>query len=130
MNRLFLLAGLCVAMMLVAGANGADEPMSIKEIMKITHGKGGYKGKVESAVKSKDFDTVSSVAKDWEKAASALASAKPTKGEAESWKKLTDSYTKTIQSMTKAAGGKDAKGVAASLKAVGGSCGGCHKSHK
>jgi cytochrome c556 len=130
MNRLFLLAGLCVAVVLASGAKADDTPMSIKEIMKVTHGKGGYKGKVEAAVKSKDFDTISNVAKDWEKAAMALASAKPSKGEAESWKKLTDNYTKAIKTMTKAAGDKDVKGVNASLKSVGGSCGGCHKSHK
>jgi cytochrome c556 len=130
MNRFFLLAGLCAAVLMVAGANGADEkPMSIKEIMKAAHGK-GYVAKMGAAVKGKDFDTATSVAKDWEKAAIDLGKNTPPKGEAESWKKLTDAYTKNIKAMAKAVGDKDAKGVAASLKTVGTSCGACHKAHK
>ncbi|MFQ3652493.1 MAG: cytochrome c [Gemmataceae bacterium] len=131
MNRLLLLAGLAVAVVLVAGANGADEkPMSIKEVMKVAHSKDGYRAKVTAAVKDKNFDTISTVVKDWEKAAVDLSKNTPPKGEADSWKKLTEAYTKNIQAMAKAAGDKDVKGVQASLKTVGSSCGACHKSHR
>jgi len=131
MNRFFLSAALVLAVVLGSSIHGADDkPMTIKQIMKISHGKDGYRSKVDAAVKGKDFDTATSVAKDWEKAAIDLGKNTPPKGEAESWKKLTDAYTKNIQAMLKAASDKNAKGVQASLKTVGSSCGACHKSHR
>jgi cytochrome c556 len=131
MNRIFLLGGLLAAMTVVtAGVQGADDLPDIKTIMKTTHGKGGLKAKAEAANKKKDFETVATVAKEWEGCAAALAKNTPPKGEASSWKKLTDAYTTNIQKLSKAAADKDAKGVAASLKVVGSSCGACHKAHK
>jgi cytochrome c556 len=132
MNRLLVLTGvLAFAVILTTTGLQAqdDKDIKIKDVMK-QHVKGGLRAKVTEAVKDKEWDTASSSAKQWAKLASALTKATPPKGDEKSWKKLAGNYEKNVKSLAAAADSKDEKKANAALKAIGGSCSGCHKAHK
>lgn len=138
MNRMFLLtSALALAIIVSSNVIGADDKddktPSIEKIMETAHGedgKGGIKAKVMMAFKDKAWDDVQSGAKDWVKEAEALSKAKPTKGAAGSWKKLTAAYEKNVKAIAEGAGKKDEKTVKAALGKINISCGGCHSVHK
>lgn len=134
MNRVYLLGGL-LAVAVVLSAQAADDKEeklpSIKKIMKDAHtADDSIRKKISEAIKGKDWDTASSTAKDWVKLAGLLPRIKPKKGDAESWKKHTDTYSKTINTLADAAEAKDAKKANGALGAIGSQCGSCHKAHK
>lgn len=132
MNRSFALVAVLGFAVVISSVQGDDKDKlpTVKAIMKATHGKGGFREKTSAALKEKDFAKVGEVAKEWEKCAVAMEKNTPTKGEKESWAKLTAAYTKAIKTLGEAAEGKDAKKAAGALGYVGSSCGACHKSHK
>lgn len=135
MNRLFVLAGCLAVAVIVAGVRAEDdkkeEKPNIKKLMKVMHGKApALQAKASAALKAKDFEKLEKVSAEWEKSATVLAKAKPTKGESESWEKLTGSYLKAIKTMHEAAEKKDAKSANGALGQIGKSCGVCHKAHK
>lgn len=109
-----------------------DEKLpSISEIMKKAHGKTeGYLGKLKGQVKDGKWDDAKKTAKDLVIVAEALAKNDPPKGDKESWEKLTKNYIKHSKSINEAAKKEEAKGVTDGLKALGGSCGDCHKAHR
>lgn len=139
MNRFLAFAGLMALACILTVARAEEDKKdkkkedkipSIKAIMKATHGKTAFQGKVSAALKEKDFETITKVAKEWEKCAIALGKNTPKKGEKESWEKLTEAYSKNIATMIEGAEKKDAKVVQGALGFVGSSCGKCHGPHK
>src|SRR3954470_6330458 len=105
MNRLYVLAGALAVAVIVAGVRAEEdkkdkaEKPTIKKIMKDAHGGSGLRALIIKSLKEDDFATAGKAAKTWVELADTLAKSKPPKGEAASWKKLTDSYTKTVKSL-------------------------------
>lgn len=135
MNRLYVLAGaMALAVLVSATAQGQDEKKkktpTIKRVMALTHGKNGFKGKFEAAVKDTKWEDATKIAKDWEKCAENLAKNEPPKGEKEDWEKASKEYVKLTKDLIEGSEKMDGDKVKAALKGVGGSCKSCHTAHK
>ncbi|VTU01823.1 cytochrome c : Cytochrome C OS=Singulisphaera acidiphila (strain ATCC BAA-1392 / DSM 18658 / VKM B-2454 / MOB10) GN=Sinac_3849 PE=4 SV=1: Cytochrom_C_2 [Gemmataceae bacterium] len=108
-----------------------DETPTIKEIMAKGHkGTDAYMGKVKAAVKGEKWDDAQKYAKAMLVFGEALGKNKPKKGDADSWKTLSEKYAADTKSLFDATEKKDAKAANEALGVIGGSCGGCHKVHK
>lgn len=133
MNRMLLTGVLTLAVLVTGVAVQADDKAgdgpSIKEIMKTSHDNAdGYRAKAKAAVESKNWDDAQSAVQSWLKDAENLKKARPSRGSAASWKKLTDNYEKAVKAMAKDIEKKNAKAFAADNKKI--NCGACHKAHK
>jgi hypothetical protein len=130
-----MIAGLAGLAMLVGfiGASVAEDGPSIKEIMNKAH-KGGdsIKGQLDKEMKSDkpDWDHVTKLSKELVSLGEALGKAKPSKGEASSWDKLTKDYNDNAKALLAAAEKKDKGDAAAATKKLGTMCNACHKAHK
>jgi len=111
MNRIIVLGALLAAVVVVTGmtARAEEGDFSIKKFMKDAHGKDSYRTKVQAAIKAKDWDAASAAAKEWFAGAQAMIKAKPSKGEEESWKKMSTNYCKTVKGVLDACTAKDGK---------------------
>ncbi len=107
-----------------------DEKLpDISEIMKKGHDKtDGYIAKIKEATKDGKWEDAQKYAKTLAFFGENLGKNKPAKGEAESWKKLTDKYHTNTKAVLKGTEDKDAKAVAKGLGGI--NCGECHKLHK
>ncbi|MBY0522376.1 MAG: cytochrome c [Gemmataceae bacterium] len=110
-----------------------DKDPSIKEIMTKAH-KGGdaILGKIgkDLAAKEPDWADVTKLSKELVGLGASLAKNKPTKGEQESWDKLTKSYNESAKALLAAAEKKETKDAKEAHKKLSGSCKGCHDAHK
>lgn len=110
---------------------GLAAPDSIKEIMKVAHGKSApLVAKVGTEAKGKKWDDAAKDAATLKENADALAGLKPKKGAEDSWKKQTDTYKDNMAALAAAVEKKDDKAVAAAVNTIGGSCKACHSVHK
>lgn len=134
-----VVAGLgMAALVLVSGGFGTAAPEdkkgdvpTIKEIMAKGHkGTDAYLGKVKAAVKAEKWDDAQKYAKTLAVFGEALGKNKPSKGDADSWKTLSEKYAADTKAVADAAEKKDAKAANEAIAAIAGSCGGCHKVHK
>jgi len=144
MQRLFVLAGVVALAVLVAGVRAEDKddkevkddkkdekPKNIKAFMKKAHaGDEAFKSVVTKAAKDKEYDTAATALKAWVAISGSLSEFDPPKGEKEDWAKLSKKYAEDVKALAKAVDDKDDKAIAARLKTINSSCGGCHKSHK
>lgn len=137
MKRLFAVTALAVALgalLATTPRSSAEDPKSIKDIMKAAHAKGdGLLAKIGADLgkkKDTDWDAVQSKVKDLALLAGDLAKDKPKKGKQESWDKMTKTYGENVAKLETAAGKKDAAGSTAALKTLQGSCMGCHSAHR
>lgn len=132
------LTGLAAALaMVLAGAFAAnafdDKVPTAKEVMgKLNKGPKALTPSIEKALNAgtPDWETVKKQADEFVVLAEALGKNTPKKGEAESWKSLTDAYLANAQALAKAVDAKDhgaAVEVHAKLKSA---CMACHKAHK
>lgn len=92
--------------------------VTIKSVMKKANGKKGLVAKISTG-KATDAEK-----KEWVKLAEGLAAAKPPRGEADSWKKLTDEIVSAAKDSA------DGKKEAYPKVKTTWDCGGCHKNHK
>src|SRR5947209_4779124 len=132
MNRLFGLGAGVVALALVCGLSasaGDEKGSSIKDIMTKAH-KGGDSilGRIRADLKDTDpnWEDVNKGSKELVKLGADLSKAKPEKGEARSWKKLTDNYVKNVKTLQSAAQKKNKTAATAAVGRIGTSCGACH----
>jgi cytochrome c556 len=134
MSRLYTLAGALalVAVLTCAAVQAADEKApSIKDIMTKAHkGKGSLKAVITNDIKSGNWEDAAKTAKEWKKLSDALAKSTPKKGEPDSWKMKTETYSKTLTTLVKATEDKDKSKANGALGKIGSSCGTCHKAHK
>lgn len=115
----------------VAAQDKKDETPTIKEIMAKGHkGTDAYVAKITAAVKGEKWDDAQKLAKTVAFFGESLGKNKPKKGDADSWKTLSEKYAADTKAVFDATEKKDAKAANEALKALGGSCGGCHKVHK
>jgi cytochrome c556 len=121
-----------VALVLAVGASAKPmaDAWSTEDIMKKVNGKKGAVAKATAAVKDGKWDDAAKVSKDIKKGGEDLAKNDPHKGDKESWKKLTKSYGENTKAMADAIDKKDKDAFEKAGKAIGGSCKGCHDSHK
>lgn len=128
MSRKFLaLAVAVLALPLV----GFGAPESVKEIMVKGHkGAGSLLTKIGAEAKAKKWDDAAKNAATLKEFGDALPGLKPKKGDEESWKKLSEAYKDQTAAVAAAVEKKDADETAKALKAISGSCGGCHGKHK
>ena len=110
-----------------------DEKKTIKEVMAKLH-KGSTSqqkalGKLAQA-NPPDWDAIGKVTKDFVILGATLGKNDPPKGDKESWKKLSQAYLETSESLDKAAADKDLDKLKAAQKTMGASCKACHSAHK
>lgn len=132
--RFFLLAGM-LAFTCGFGLAAAATMRSpdISEIMNKGHNaKTGFIVQLRNEMKkgSPDWKTVQDTSSEFVKLAEGLPANDPPKGSKDSWKKLCDTYVKTVKDLDAAAQKKNKSGCDAALAKLGKSCGGCHSQHK
>jgi cytochrome c556 len=133
----FAALGVGVAVLSVdAGATAAqkgdkDKTPTISEIMTKGHkGTDAYLAKIGSAAKGGKWDDAKEAAKGLNYFGETLVKLTPTKGDKASWEKMAKKYGENTKAVYDAVEKKDAAATQAGLKAIQGSCGGCHKAHK
>ena len=116
----------------VGGLTAAEDKVpTVSEIMKLGHAGGkSLIAKVKTAVKGEKWDDAKVPADALKVFGDALGKNKPEKGDADSWKKLTDKYKTNTTAAAAGVEKKDAAAVTAALGKIGGSCKECHDSHK
>jgi len=109
----------------------ADETPTVKEIMTKGHkGTDAYLAKIKGAVKDGKWEDAQKYAKTLAFFGESLGKNKAAKGDADSWKTLSEKYAASTKAVFEATEKKDAKAANAGLAAIGASCGACHKVHK
>ena len=110
--------------------NNADDP-TVKQIMQRANGKEGLCKGIGAGLKLKEpkWDDLQAKAKELVPLAQAMTKNKPPKGDAASWKKLSEGYATAAVDLEKAAAAKDAKGADAAMKVLS-DCKTCHTLHK
>jgi acyl carrier protein phosphodiesterase len=104
---------------------------TIKEIMKIAHSdKMALLKSINTELKGEKWEEVTKHSKELVGLAEEMAEAKPKKGEADSWKKVTAEYKENALKLGEAADKKKGEDAKSSLMALQTSCKGCHSLHK
>jgi cytochrome c556 len=109
-----------------------DKNPTNEEIMKKINGKNGSHKLINKALEANppDWNTITKHAKIYADLSALLEKNKPEKGDAASWKKLSQAYAKDAKALSDAAAKKDtqkAKEVFGKLKE---SCDTCHENHR
>lgn len=126
--------GLGVLTVAFGTASATDDAVpSIKKVMQVLN-KGGKaesaKLKKELANGSPDWKAVQSSSKQFATLGATLAKNEPPKGEADSWKMMSDAYAADCKALDEAAQKEDLVGAKAAFMKLSNSCMTCHKAHK
>jgi cytochrome c556 len=129
------LIGGCLVVVVLAGSTPAtadDKNPTNEEIMKKLHGKNGSHKLIDKALKegTPDWDTVGKHAKIYADLSALLEKNKPEKGDAGSWKKLSQAYAKEAKALSDAAAKKDTEQVKEVFGKLKESCDACHENHR
>jgi cytochrome c556 len=109
--------------------NNDDKVPDISEIMNKGHkGADSYMSLIRKAAKSEQWGDAQKYAKSLAVFGECLGKNKPPKGDAESWKTLTEKYAAATKAVFKATEDKNAKAVNAALGTI--DCKGCHSKHR
>ena len=106
----------------------ADKVLGIEEIMKVGHSKNGYIAKIKTATKGEKWEDAAKSAESLKANGEMLGKNTAEKGEADSWKKLSDKYAKSTAAVATAVEKKDAAAVTKALGSI--NCKECHDAHK
>lgn len=129
----FLFGGSLVAVILAtsAPASADDKNPTTEEIMKKLNGKNGSHKLIGKALDAgPDWDTITKHAKIYADLAALLEKNKPEKGDAASWKKLSEAYAKDAKTLSDAAAKKDTEKVKETFGKLKESCDTCHENHR
>ena len=128
------LLGGCLVAVVLAGSpsvNADDKQPTNEEIMKKLHGKNGSHKLINKALDAgPDWDTITKHAKIYADLAALLEKNKPEKGDAGSWKKLSEAYAKDAKALSDAAAKKDTNQVKEVFGKLKESCDACHENHR
>ncbi len=107
-----------------------DSP--IEKIMEQGFKKGGLRQQIDNEVKkdSPNWPDVEKKANELKKLCDALCKEKPPRGEAASWKNLTEALAKNTKSLSDAAGRKDQANAKSFIAKINNSCKECHNRHQ
>lgn len=135
MHRMTRIFGVLALLALVAGFNGSSnaEDPTTKDIMVKAHkGADALVPKLGKELKADkpDWDAITKESKELVELGTALGKNKPSKGEKESWDKLTASYLANAKDLEAAAEKKDVKAATAAQGKLAASCKECHTAHK
>jgi cytochrome c556 len=134
MKTFVLTAGavLVASVSLLAGAADESTP-SIKQVMVKLH-KGASSPlaqlKTDLGASAPDWDKIQKSSKDFVILGAALAKNTPSKGEKESWVKLSDLYFEDAKALDSAAKNHDLAAAKAAHQRLAASCKSCHGAHK
>ncbi|MDR3634412.1 MAG: cytochrome c [Isosphaeraceae bacterium] len=134
--RVLLAGALAVVVAaVVAGRADADnaETPSIKQVMvKLHKGANAPVGKLKGELKGEkpNWDTIQKQTKEIVVLSAALAKNEPSKGDAASWKKLSDEYFQDAKALDDAAQAKDLAAAKTAHGRLSASCKACHSVHK
>jgi cytochrome c556 len=129
----FLFGGSLVAVILAtsAPASADDKNPTTEEIMKKLNGKNGSHKLIGKALDAgPDWETITKHAKIYADLAALLEKNKPEKGDAASWKKLSEAYAKDAKTLSDAAAKKDTEKVKETFGKLKESCDTCHENHR
>lgn len=129
----FLFGGSLVAVILATStpASADDKNPTTEEIMKKLNGKNGSHKLIGKALDAgPDWDTITKHAKIYADLAALLEKNKPEKGDAASWKKLSEAYAKDAKTLSDAAAKKDTEKVKETFGKLKESCDTCHENHR
>ncbi len=134
MKSWFVLGLVALAVPVAAFAFDEEkETPKIKDVMKKLH-KGSTSRqnvlKKQAQANPPDWEAIGKTTKDFVILGAALAKNDPSKGDKESWKKLTTKYYDNAKSLDDAAEAKDLTKLQAAQKSMGASCKACHTAHK
>lgn len=129
-SGVFALVGVVGVLATYGWALSANKAASISDVMKASFGKNGFKAKIADAAKSKNYDEVAKLAREWVGCVENLLQNKPPKGDEGAWKERAEKFLKITREIVAAAEKSDGKVINANLKAVGSLCADCHKNHK
>lgn len=117
-----------------AGATAAqkdDKTPTISDIMVKGHkGTNAYLAKIGAAAKGGKWDDAKEAAKGLNYFGETLVKLTPSKGDKASWEKFAKMYGEQTKAVYDAVEKKDAAATQSGVKAIQGSCSGCHKAHK
>jgi len=110
MRKAGLVFGAVIALVVVLGANAADEKVpDIKKVMKTIAGKDGLCAKCGAAGKAKKWEDAQTLAKSFADCAANLPKNECPKGDPKSWEKLSKQFAEQAKAVSKAADDKDEK---------------------
>jgi len=123
---------LAASMFVLSGVGAAALYDGIEEIMEKGFKKGSLRQQIDTEVKkdSPNWPDVEKKAGELKKLCDALCKEKPPRGEADSWKALTEALNKNIKSLGDAAGRKDHANAKTIITKINNSCAECHKRHQ
>jgi cytochrome c556 len=128
-----LIGGGLVAFVLAASTpvSADDKNPTTEEIMKKINGKNGSHKLIGKALEAgPDWNTITKHAKIYADLAALLEKNKPEKGDAASWKKLSEAYAKEAKALSDAAAKKDTEKVKETFGKLKESCDTCHENHR
>ena len=127
-NLLVVAAGMFV----LTGIGAAALNDGIEAIMEKGFKKGGLRQQIDNEVMkdSPNWPDVEKKAGELKKLCDALCKEKPPRGEADSWKNLTEALTKNTKSLSDAAGRKDQANAKSFITKINNSCKECHNRHQ
>ena len=125
-----------MAVVLAGGAGGVraedkkeEKVPTVKEIMQKGHkGTDAYIGKIKKLAKDEKWDDAKEISKTLAFFGENIGKNKPTKGDADSWEKLSKKYAESTKAAHKAVEDKDAKALDKALNSI--NCMECHKVHR
>lgn len=119
--------------LVVSSATLADEMLTTKQIMgKLNKGPKSLMATIGKELKKADpdWDDVQKRTKEFAELAAAMTKNQPSRGEKESWEKLSKAYCVCAKALDEAVQNKDLKAAKAAHAKLGGSCKACHDAHR
>ena len=110
----------------------AREVSAIEKIMEKGFNKGGLRHQMSSEIDkdSPNWEKVQKNSKEFTKLCNELGQQTPPKGEADHWKKMTQTMAKDAQQLEDLAGKKDLASAKTTMNKINGSCKSCHDVHR
>lgn len=132
MNWSKTLLVVAAGMFVLTGIGAATLSDGIEAIMEKGFKKGGLRQQIDNEVKkdSPNWPDVEKKVGELKKLCDALCKEKPPRGEADSWKNLTEALTKNTKSLSDAAGRKDQANAKTFITKINNSCKECHNRHQ
>jgi len=129
--RTCIAVGSALMLAVVCGA-AATRPDAIEKIMDTGFKKGGLRQQIGTEVgKDKpDWAAVVKKSKDFQALCEQLAKQTPPKGDAESWRTLTQTILAEAKTISDGAATKDQAKTKAAVKKINSSCKTCHDAHR
>jgi Cytochrome C' len=127
-----LMLGVFTSLVVLGGLGAAIPHGDLEEIMEKGFKKGGLRHQISTEIdKDKpNWTDIQKKSKELATMCDKMCKEKQPQGEAESWKKLTESLAKQASSLTSAAEKKDLANAKAAITKINGSCKECHDAHR